>query len=371
MKTLKLAVIPYDRPLPRPITTAHGTYANRNGLLLIVSDDTGAFGVGDAAPLPGFSRDTLAQVTARALEMRDRFLPGVSAAVLVPDSFHQLSAGAAAWGEWVAGLPALQCAWETAIADLAARRQRLPLARWLNTAAATSVHVNALLHGDDPAQLGQLARELAFQGYVTFKIKAGVGRLEHDIACIGAVRNAVPGGQLRIDANGAWDQSRAATVLKIAADIRAEFVEQPLPIGYATIARRLARTARVPLALDEEADSFDNARHLIESDLCDLIVLKPMVIGGIVGCTRLATLARLRKVRVVYSSAWESDVGVAMTMHLAAAQGSGAPAAGLATAGSVGADLVDQPLAITQGQLAVRDLPGLGLNLVPGLPQLQ
>jgi o-succinylbenzoate synthase len=370
VKTLSLTVIPYDRLLPRPLVTAHGTYERRAGFLFMLRDAAGVYGLGDAAPLPGFSRDTLAAVEARSRELSERFLPRVSEAALVPDSFHQLSVRAAVWNDWVADCPSLQFAWETALADLAARRRRQPLARWLAEGAAETVTVNALLSDSDPQQLADRARTLAGQGYTTFKIKAGMGKASPDIARISIVREAVPGGQLRIDANGAWEPSQARAVLAVARKIRPEFVEQPLAVGYAETARRLTRDAGVPLALDEDADTFASARHLIESDLCDVIVLKPMVVGGIVPCMRLAALARRRHIRVVYTSAWESDVGVAATLHLAAALGPGAPAAGLSTAGMIAANLVDQPLMIAAGQLAIRRLPGLGLNLSPHVLKL-
>jgi len=60
-------LVAWRRPLRRPIRTAQGTIAERRGLYLTLTDATGAEAVGEAAPLPGFSPDTLAEARA-ALE---------------------------------------------------------------------------------------------------------------------------------------------------------------------------------------------------------------------------------------------------------------------------------------------------------------
>ena len=143
-----------------------------------------------------------------------------------------------------------------------------------------------------------------------------------------------------------------------------EGVEQPLAVGQAAVARRLSAEYGIPLALDEEIETVPDAIRFCESGLCDVLVLKPMAIGGICACRTIAESAQRHGIGIIFTSAWESDVGLAATLHITAAYGSPARAAGLATAGMIAQGLVDPPLKITSGRLPVTDASGLGLSPV-------
>lgn len=359
MSRLTLQTIPYDQSLPRPIVTAHGEYRRRSGVLLILRDDVGQIGMGDAAPLPGFSRETIEDVRDAAVSLGARVSSGE---MDIPDSPAALAAMDELLRDWTGALPSLRFAFETALADLSARRQRLPLALWLSETCARSVAVNALLAGHTPDDLRRIAGARSGAGFRMFKIKVGVQPVAADLARVAAVRRVLPEAQIRIDANAGWSEGQAREAFAALADMNLEFIEQPLAVGQAAVARRLSAEYEIPLALDEEIATVPDAIRLCEHGLCDILVLKPMMLGGISACKTVVESAQQRGIGVVFTSAWESDVGLAATLHLAAAYGSPTRAAGLATAGMISQGLVGSPLGITSGRLNINDASGLGLE---------
>ncbi|MBI3871521.1 MAG: o-succinylbenzoate synthase [candidate division Zixibacteria bacterium] len=361
MSNLSLSAIPYVRLLQQAIVTAHGSYHERRGLILILRDGDGRCGLGDTSPLLGFSRETLDDVPCGLEGIRRELSRGN--ADIVPDSIDDVLQQEDRQPGHARLPPSLRFAWDTARCDLAARRQGIPLAGWLCPDAARTVPVNALLSDSSPSALTRKAVEYLRQGFTTFKIKVGVGSVANDVARVRAVRDAVPDAALRFDANGGWDENQLEEALNGLCDLRLEFIEQPLGVGRSGESRRICRDHGVALALDEDAGNPKQALDLIEAGACDVLVVKPMMMGGIGACLTIARQAKDHGIRIVYTSLWESDVGLAATLHLAAALGSDPPACGLSTAGMIAEGLVDQPLRIEAGHLVIRRLPGLGMNL--------
>jgi len=359
MSSLTWSVIPYQRPLPRPIVTSHGTYADREGFLLCVRGRDELCGLGDVAPLRGFSRETLELARAQW-----ETLISCVKDVDIPENAKALSDISASIVQGHNCCSSLLFGLESALADLAAKRADLPLARWLNPDATAEIEVNALLHAREVNQLREQAIAQADRGFRTFKIKAGSCTVAEDTDRASAVRDAVPGARIRVDVNAAWNVSQFHEAGNRLSGLDLEFVEQPLPVGEAQKARQIANKFSMPLALDEEVDSVEKAESLIQRRACDVVVLKPMTVGGLTGCLHLARLALRSHVGVVFTSVWESDVGLAATLHLALACGGVSRAVGLSTAGMIAEGLIRPALRIENARLRISGSPGIGVELV-------
>ena len=59
MRIARVDVFRYELPLARPLVLRTCICTSRSGLLLRFEDGDGAFAFGEAAPLPGFSREHL------------------------------------------------------------------------------------------------------------------------------------------------------------------------------------------------------------------------------------------------------------------------------------------------------------------------
>jgi O-succinylbenzoate synthase len=204
------------------------------------------------------------------------------------------------------------------------------------------VRVNGLVPAVGPDEAAGLAA-----GWTDVKVKvgdaAGVDR-------VAAVRDAIgPHANLRVDANGAWDVETAVAAIARLAPYDIELVEQPVASldDLAMVRRRV----QVPVAADECVRDLDDARRLAALDGADALVVKVQPLGGIAATLEVVAAAGLP---VIVSSMYETSVGLAVGLALAAAVDELPFACGLGTAGVLAADVVDDPLMPVDGWLAVR-----------------
>lgn len=255
-----------------------------------------------------------------------------------------LADGPCGWGE-ASPFPGYPCA------PLAAVRAALEAAtrRW-PTPVRESVPVNALV-SDAAFQPANLA------GFACVKVKVGRADPQHDLALVAAVRDAVGSRvALRVDANGAWDEDTAVSMIGRLSRFDLELVEQP--VATIPAMARVRRRVRVPLAADECVRSPEDARLLRRLEAADAVVLKVQPLGGTERARQIAETAGLP---AIVTSMMETSVGIAVALYLAASLDELPYACGLATAPKVGADVTDRPLVPEEGRMHVRRVvPDLG-----------
>jgi L-alanine-DL-glutamate epimerase-like enolase superfamily enzyme len=198
-------------------------------------------------------------------------------------------------------------------------------------------------------ELAREARRAVADGFTTVKLKVG---FDDDFARAAVVRDAVgPGPLLRIDANGAWTRDHALRRLHELAPLGIELCEQPTPdiVG-------LRGETPVRIAADDMV-AHDPEGALLRADV---LVLKPMLLGGVLRALHLGREALKRGLQVVVTTSLEGAIGRAGAAHLAAAFGD-QPAAGLATGRLLEGDLCEDLLAPRGGSVHIPDMPGLGL----------
>lgn len=246
-------------------------------------------------------------------------------------------------------------------------------ARWLASAVEAAfgqwpapvrdrVPVNAIIPAVDSSAAAALAREAVLRdGCRTVKVKVGSVDLADDEARVAAVRDALDTvlgrgvGQVRIDANAAWDVERAVVALRRLGAYGLQYVEQPCATRDDLAAVR--RRTDVPIAVDETIRTAADPGAVRVRDVADVAVLKPAPLGGVAATLRIA--AGL-DVPVVVSGSLDSSVGLGTSLAAAAALPELAYDCGLGTGALFEADLAD-PLLPRDGALAVtRTSPDLG-----------
>ncbi|WP_254546438.1 o-succinylbenzoate synthase [Halomarina pelagica] len=334
---------PFSLPLDRPLTTANGTIDRREGFVVAV-ERRGERGVGEATPLPGWteSRSACEAALERARAVADG--DGVDAAL---DALSPR------------GTPAARHGLALALADARSRRAGVPLHRHLGgTKRVTAVPVNATV-GDGPTdETAAAALAAVEEGFDAIKVKVGARAVEEDVARLRAVREAVGGGvELRADANAAWtrEQAREAVEAVAGPDLAVAYVEQPLAAddlaGHAAL-----RGGPVGVALDESLVEH-GAATVLDADAADLLVLKPMALGGPDRTRRIACRARSLGVRTVVTTTVDAVYARTAAVHLAASLGD-VPACGLATASMLAEDLAPDPCRLEGGALTVPERKG-------------
>lgn len=319
-----LEVRPYRLRMREPLRTAHATYEVREGFL-VLAHEGGLTGRGEAAPLPELGTETLAQC---ADELRRA-------------SFDHLPA-----------TPSARHAVELALLDLRAQRAGVPLAVLLDARAQRAVPVSALLSARTMPELAREAQCAVAEGFETLKLKVGQ---DDDFARAAVVRDAVgPLVKLRIDANGAWSRTLALRRLHELARLGIELCEQPTEDLLGLRGESPVRIAADELLARDQRAALERA---------DIVVLKPMLLGGVLPALRLGRLALGRGLQVIVTTSLDGAIGRAGAAHLAAAllADGPQPAAGLATGRLLEDDLCPDLLAPIRGWIHIPDRPGLGL----------
>lgn len=336
------------RQLAEPTGNAATTFHERRSLIVTLTDDLGHTGIGEAAPLPAYSRDTLAENT-HALR------------ALAAARFADLDPRASTARVLETGLPealphAARHALESALLDLWSRSAAVPAFRLLaGDASASRVELACLLPADE--RIFATARREYRRGFRSFKLKLGVGRsLLEDVTRLERLRAELPAGaQLRVDGNRQQDRDELVSLAPRLSALALEWIEEP------THDVASEPTLGLPVALDESLlDGPDLARA--GSKGAQYVVLKPSLLGGLARCLALAERARGAGLVPVASHQFEGPLGFQSAAALALALGVGRPADGLGPHLGLGSSL---PSSLTpEGTAIVRwDEPGLAISL--------
>ncbi|VEJ59428.1 o-succinylbenzoate synthase [Arachnia propionica] len=212
------------------------------------------------------------------------------------------------------------------------------------------VAVNGIIPAIGP---GEVARRAAESGCRTLKVKVaapGEG-IDDDVARVAAARAALPGGAIRVDANGAWTPDRAEDAIRELAQFGLEYVEQPCASAEELAELRRRLDGMVAIAADESIRRAADPLRVRDLGAADVVVLKVQPLGGAAACLDLAERLGLP---VVVSSAVETSVGLEAGLRLAAALPELPFACGLETGRLLARDVTVHPLLPAAGQIEVR-----------------
>ncbi len=267
----------------------------------------------------------------------------------------------------IAGAPVpapVRALFDCALWDLEARRAGLPLAHYIaGRPVPLARGSNQTLFLSSDAELLTRAEAYVDRGFRDLKLRFGTD-FAADLARLTLLRDRFGADlTLAIDANGAWRPSEAAARLAALAPLDLKYVEQPIPPGDWPALIALARSAPMPLMLDESMagaadvqaaiDGFEAAGRRLWAHL------KLIKTGGLTPA--LAAVRALEAAGVPYMIGQMNEGGLATAAaaHLALATD---PVA----AELYGADgLTDDPasgLSYAEGRIALPQAPGLGLT---------
>jgi len=344
----------YDLPFTEPLNLKGVTLHGREGLLLRLTGDDGSEGWGEAAPLPGFSRETLDEAADQLLKASEAMSEtGRSSSGNSPAIFRSTTA------------PSVRFAVELATLHLESARRGFSMPELLYPGAGDQLWLSGLLSGSpDEALAG--ARRMKEAGYRAVKLKVGGRPVEEDARLVRRLRGALGDGvSLRLDANRAWSFEEAMEFAISTTDLSYEYIEEPL--ADAALLADLVREFDVPVALDESLAGME-AEDLEAHRYATAVVLKPTLLGGISRTLRMAEEACHLGMTPVMSSAYESGVGTRGLISLSAAIGE-APA-GLDTYRRMAADVLTPPLDLSVPRIDVRAALGVARKVNPDLLEI-
>lgn len=271
------------------------------GFVLLLSDEAGNTGLGEARAISGFGSGPVAL---------NAFLAQAENITRLLHSLQDNASATALPENKVVPIEALFAA-ETAMHDLAARITGKDLTSWLGYPPQTWL-ANSLLVSDE-----HQARQLAEQGHRNFKLKAR-GDSPAWLKLFEALRNATQGqARIRLDANQTWDLRTAERMLGQVELDNLAYVEQPFPAGELEDCRKLKDALGIRIAIDEGAPDTASIEEIAASGAADLVVIKPMF-RGLAGSLELAAAAEANSLGVCITHSMDGTIGRLAAMHVAA-----------------------------------------------------
>jgi o-succinylbenzoate synthase len=306
-----LAFEPYRFTLTSPLQTARGEIACREGFVISIGDRQGLVGYGEATPLDGLAMEPLG-MTRECLANAQRSLVNMQISSLA-DIENLLSE--------YEPYPAARHGLELALVDLYAKQQGLTLPPLIIKHFGGVIHlpkVNAVIGAIAP-QLAVIKAQGQIQaGYRCLKIKVGSDDFATDWQRVAAVRSQVGNDiQIRIDANQAWTEAAAIANLNKLAPLDIEYVEQPVPFDDLAAMARLRRSQPIAIAADESVNHLAQLQQIINRQAADIVILKPMVLGGILTTHRAAIIALDAGLDVVITTTLDGVIACQGAMDLA------------------------------------------------------
>lgn len=311
MKLAAVSISPLAARLEQPVANSRAQWSQREGALVQLIGDDGSMGQGEASPLPSYSPDSLSEchdaLISYPWQEIDAFLeqpsPGSLTRALEPIP---------------AQLPAARFAVESALLDVLSERcEPWELLGLTAPSAPGPVPRSQLLSsGTVEGRVAEGAAALR-SGAEVLKVKLGLAVFDDELAGLRALRAELGDDfGLRLDANQAWTVEQAVERLAALSSLRVELVEEAVPW------RSLAELggSPVPLGLDEslqDAEVMDALPALAADRLVSAVVLKPTVLGGLLGCLAIASAAQDLGLGVAVSHCFEGPVAYASTVRLA------------------------------------------------------
>ncbi|MBW4423808.1 MAG: o-succinylbenzoate synthase [Nostoc desertorum CM1-VF14] len=298
---------PYQRKFLRSLTTNHGKWDIREGIILRLTDESGKVGWGEIAPISWFGSETLEQ----ALEFCRQLPEEITDEIIfsIPDKLPACEFGFESAQEWGSG----KCGVGSEANIITPNFSLL---------TPNSLFYSALLPAGEAA-LNQW-ETLWQQGYHTFKWKIGVDAIAHELEIFESLIQTLPAfTKLRLDANGGLSHEEAKLWLGTCDNFKAnpelpleiEFIEQPLPVEQFQEMLELSRCYKTAIALDESVATLGQLAACYQQGWRGIFVIKPGIVGS---PSRLRKFCQQHKIDTVFSSVFETAIARQAALQLAA-----------------------------------------------------
>jgi len=283
-----------------PRGAARGKWTERTAVILGVRTQDHETGLGEAAPLPGMSIDSVADAVAALVDL----------AACVPLAIDS-PAHATGIADRLAAAPAARFAIETALLSSLAQHAGTSIAALWSPIPQGELRSAVVVDDEDDARLA------VAHGARCLKIKAG------DPDRVLRIASAVPGVRLRVDANRSWPRADVENWLSRLELLPIDYVEEPCVDAH----ELLARHQPCRIALDESLVGLEPAElaRALTSPALAALILKPTLLGGFARCQELAALAHRHGVAPIVSHALEGPIGFAACVELARTIGADVP----------------------------------------------
>ena len=356
MKIQRINVSKENLLLTRPSTIAFKTVdAVENGIIEIVADN-GLRGYGSFNPSY--------QVVGEHLEDALAFLTEENLSVLVGKGLDDIDALCAIVQQTFRRSPTARTGLEIALYDLFAQGKGVPLVRLLGQ-KISSMPTSITIGIKGVSETVEEGREYIGRGFKILKVKLGIS-LEEDLERLVRLREIFGYSiGIIIDANQGYDTEQLARFTAQTADLNIGLIEQPLKVGQEDEMRKLPEEIKKLVAADESCVTLESALQLATAPAaCGFFNIKLMKCGGISQAQKIAGVASMHSIGLMWGCNDESIISITAALH-AAFSFPHTRFIDLDGSLDLARDVVGGGFLLKDGVMSIPDRPGLGL-IVPG-----
>ncbi|MGE5410332.1 MAG: o-succinylbenzoate synthase [Clostridiales bacterium] len=308
MKVTGCEYTKYELKLKRPFQSSRERISERKGF--IVKLYSGALEAqGDVSPFAELGSENLLASENMLKKIKDSF----SHYGLI---FNEVSDIEKALKKISFSFPAVRHGIEQALLSLLAKEKEATLPTLLKKVAAQKVFVNSVIGLCKAKDIQSEVEKCINAGYETIKLKVGREDFADEIECIKLARTtAGDKAKIRIDVNCKWELKEAIKKLEQLEPYNIEYAEQPVRSKEDMI--ELSKNSNIPIAADESIKTVNDASEFIEKCACPVLILKPMILGGILNTIKIIEEAQKNNTKIIVSSSFESHLGWRSALFLA------------------------------------------------------
>jgi len=334
-------------------------------LIVKVHTDAGITGVGEV--------DSSSLVAKAIIEapLSHKICRGLAECVLGQDPFeidrliHRMYEGTIFFGRQGAVIQAMSGV-EIALWDIMGKATGRPVYQLLGGAFRKKLRAYAsILFGDTPAETERIGRNLVQQGFRAVKFGWGpMGQSEEsDLAQVRAARQGLgPDVELMVDAGLCWDTATAIRRAKQFEPFSLTWLEEPLHPdnlqGYA----RLSAQSPIRIAAGEEICDLKEFQQMMDLGGIDVVQVDVTRVGGLARAKRIGWDSAERH-RLCVNHSYKTGVNIAASLHFVAALPNSRYFEYCVEQGALRQTLTKQHFPIVDGEIAVPEGPGLGIEL--------
>jgi L-Ala-D/L-Glu epimerase len=295
--------------LTEPFGISGGSQDRARIVLVRVVLADGTFGLGEAAPLPAYNGERVADALAAVEAAGARLLGG----------------NARAWRQRALDLreptrcsASARCALETAICDALARQSGVSLYEWFGGSSPAALVTDVTIPIVAPETARRAAARWSALGFRTLKVKVGAGA---DHERIRAVRAGAPEAALVLDANAGLGAAEALELIDAldADNISIELFEQPVAADDWDGLEQVA--ARVRVGLDESVTNAREALVAVRRLGAPHVINVKLMKSGIAEALDIVSVARAGGMSLMIGGMLESSLAMSTSACFAAGLG--------------------------------------------------
>jgi len=268
-------------PFHKPVTLSFGVVAGRSYVVVQIFTNQGIVGIGESAPLPIYSEESVETVKA----VTDRYL---APALTGMDPFD-IERILARLDRIIKGNPVAKAGIEYALWDIMGKALDIPV--YMLMGGLYRERVSLPIHSIGIGEMKDVVKQAEAQvamGMKLVKMKIGLDPRQ-DVANVRAVREAIGDDiGLYADANQGYSSDTAMKALKRLEEFNLLRIEQPVSKFDIAGMAELCRAVDTPIMADEAVTHLHSVHQLVRNRAADVINIKSCM-HGLVECKRIAS----------------------------------------------------------------------------------